>query len=259
MDDFDAAIAGNPSIKAAIEIALWDLCGKLAGQPVCRLLGQYRHSFETNRTVYLGQPATMAEKAREVVGEGYKVVKVKVGESPEADLARLRAVRAAVGDKVRLRIDANQGWTRDVAIKALTLIEPLRIEFCEQPVVWWDWESMAEVSHRSPIAIMADESVHSPHDGIECVRRSAASMINIKLMKANGILGFAHLAAIAEAANMQCMMGSMFEARVALTAAAHLAMAQKCILYADSRRLYGIRDRSGDRRHARRGRRGDPA
>ena len=83
VDDFDAAIAGNPSIKAAIEIALWDLCGKLAGQPVCRLLGQYRHSFETNRTVYLGQPATMAEKAREVVREGYKVVKVKVGEFPE--------------------------------------------------------------------------------------------------------------------------------------------------------------------------------
>jgi len=231
--DMDAVVVGNPSIKAAIEMALWDLCGKLAGQPVCHLLGQYRDSFESDRTVYLDEPRPMAEKAKEIVREGYEVVKVKVGQSPELDLARVRAVRAAIGEKVRIRIDANQGWTRDMALKALRSLETFDIEFCEQPVAASDWEGLRQVSEHSRIPIMADESVHGPSDAIECVRRAAASLINIKLMKAGGILKSTRIAAIAEAANLQCMLGSMVETRLGLTAAAHVVAAQKCIVYAD--------------------------
>jgi L-alanine-DL-glutamate epimerase-like enolase superfamily enzyme len=231
--DMDAVTVGNLSIKAAIEMALWDLCGKLAHQPVCRLLGRYRDSFETDRTAYLDEAQAMAGKAKEIVGEGYKVVKVKVGQAPELDLARLRAIRAAIGKKVRIRIDANQGWTRDAALKALRSLEEFDIEFCEQPVACSDWEGLRQVSEHSPIPIMADESVHGPSDAIECVRRAAANLINIKLMKAGGILKAMRIADIADAANMQCMVGSMTETRVALTAAAHVAMAQKCVVYAD--------------------------
>ncbi len=231
--DMDAVTAGNPSIKAAMEIALWDLCGKLTRQPVCHLLGRYRDSFETDRTAYLDEPQAMAEKAREIVGEGYKVVKVKVGQAPEMDLARLRAIRATIGGKVRIRVDANQGWTRDAALKALRSMEEFDVELCEQPVACSDWEGLRQVSEHSRIPIMADESVHSPSDAIECVRRAAANLINIKLMKSGGLLKAMRIAAIAEAANLQCMIGSMTETRVALTAAAHVAMAQKCVVYAD--------------------------
>jgi L-alanine-DL-glutamate epimerase-like enolase superfamily enzyme len=231
--DMDAVTTGNPSIKAALEIALWDLCGKLTHQPVCCLLGRYRDSFETDRTAYLDEPQAMAEKAREIVGEGYKVVKVKVGQAPETDLARLRAIRAAIGAKVRIRIDANQGWTHDAALKALRSMAEFDIELCEQPVVCSDWEGLRQVSEHSPIPVMADESVHGPSDAIECVRRAAASLINIKLMKSGGILKAMRIAAVAEAANLQCMVGSMTETRVALTAAAHVAMAQRCVVYAD--------------------------
>jgi L-alanine-DL-glutamate epimerase-like enolase superfamily enzyme len=231
--DMDAAVVGNPSIKAALEMAAWDLCGKLARQPVCHLLGQYRESFETDRTVYLDEPLAMAEKAKETVREGYKAVKVKVGQSPELDVARVRAVRAAVGEKIRIRIDANQGWTRDTALKALRSLEEFDIEFCEQPVASSDWEGLRQVSEHSRIPIMADESVHGPSDAIECVRRAAANLINIKLMKSGGILKSMRIAAIAEAANMQCMLGSMVETRLALTAAAHVVAAQKCVTYAD--------------------------
>ncbi len=231
--DMDAVTTGNPSIKAAFEIAVWDLCGKLTGQPVCHLLGQYRDSFETDRTVYLGEPPSMAEKAKEIVREGYKAVKVKVGQSPELDVARVRAIRAAIGERVRIRIDANQGWTRDTALKVLRSLEGLDIEFCEQPVASSDWEGLRQVSEHSPIPVMADESVHSPSDAIECVRRAAANLINIKLMKSGGILTSMRIAAIAEAANLQCMLGSMVETRLALTAAAHVVAAQKCVVYAD--------------------------
>ncbi len=231
--DMDAVVVGNPSIKAAIEMAMWDLCGKLARQPVCHLLGRYRESFETDRTVYLDEPPAMAEKAKEIVREGYKVVKVKVGQSPELDLARVRAIRTAVGERIRIRIDANQGWTRDTALKALRSLEGFDIEFCEQPVAASDWEGLRQVSEHSPIPIMADESVHGPSDAIECVRRAAANLINIKLMKSGGILQSTRIAAIAEAAHMQCMLGSMVETRLGLTAAAHVVAAQKCIMYAD--------------------------
>jgi len=231
--DMDAVTAGNPSIKAALEMGLWDLCGKLTHQPICHLLGRYRESFETDRTVYLDEPPAMAEKAKEVVREGYKVVKVKVGQSPELDMARVHAIRAAVGAKVRIRIDANQGWTRDEALKVLRSLERLDIELCEQPVASSDWEGLRQVSQHSPIPIMADESVHSPSDAIECVRRAAAGLINIKLMKSGGILQSMRIAAIAEAAHLQCMLGSMVETRLALTAAAHVVSAQRCVVYAD--------------------------
>ncbi|MCL5282068.1 MAG: dipeptide epimerase [Planctomycetes bacterium] len=231
--DMDAVAAANPSIKAALEMALWDLCGKLARQPVCYLLGRYRDSFETDRTVYLDEPPAMADKAKEIVREGYKVVKVKVGQSPELDVARVRAIRTAIGEKVRIRIDANQGWTRDTALKALWSLEEFDVEFCEQPVASSDWEGLRQVSEHSRIPIMADESVHGPSDAIECVRRGAANLINIKLMKSGGILKSMHIAAIAEAAHMQCMLGSMVETRLALTAAAHVVAAQKCVVYAD--------------------------
>jgi L-alanine-DL-glutamate epimerase-like enolase superfamily enzyme len=230
MDNFSP---GDPGIKAAFEMALWDIVGKIAGQPVCCLLGKFRDSFLTDRTVYLDTPAVMAEKARKISDAGFKVVKVKLGEAPEYDIQRLGAVRAAVGPHINLRIDANQGWTPAMAVQALKGLDQFRVEFCEQPVPYWDWEGMKFVRERSSIPIMADESVHSPHDAIEAIRRNACDMINIKVMKTGGILNAMRVAQIADAADMNCMLGCMSEIRVALTAAAHVVVASPNVLYAD--------------------------
>ena len=175
----------------------------------------------------------MAEKAKGIVSEGFKTVKVKLGEAPSTDIERLRVIRSVLGPKVKLRCDANQGWTPAQAVTALRGLEKYDLEFCEEPVLYTDWEGMKYVRTHVGIPIMADESVHMPSDAIECVRRDAADMINIKVMKAGGILGSVRIAEIADAANMKCMVGSMSETRVALTAAAHVALSQKCILYAD--------------------------
>jgi L-alanine-DL-glutamate epimerase-like enolase superfamily enzyme len=214
-------------------MAIWDICGKIAGQPVVHLLGQYRNSFDTDRTVYLDKADVMAQKAKEIAGEGFKVVKVKLGESPEADIERMRTIRQAVGPDIRIRTDANQGWTPNEAVRALRGLDPYKIEFCEQPVLYSDWEGMSFVRQHVGIPIMADESVHSAADAIEAVRRDAVDMINIKLMKSGGILGAVRIAHIADGADMKCMLGCMSETRVALTAAAHVVMSQKNVLYAD--------------------------
>ena len=223
----------SPGIKAAFEMALWDICGKIAGQPVYRLLGGYRDSFETDQTVYLETPAVAAGKAAAIAKKGFRHVKVKLGETPEMDVARIKAVREALGPDVGIRVDANQGWSVTDAVKTLRGLEPYSIQFCEQPVPYWDWAGLSRIRGNVPVPVMADESIHSPHDVITGVRQDAMDMINIKLMKSGGILRAVQTAEVAEAANLPCMLGCMSETRVALTAAAHVVMSQRICRYAD--------------------------
>jgi L-Ala-D/L-Glu epimerase / N-acetyl-D-glutamate racemase len=223
----------SPGIKAAFEMALWDICGKLAGQPVYRLLGGYRDTFETDQTVYLETPAVAAEKAAAIARKGFKHVKIKLGETPEMDVARIKAVREALGPSVGIRVDANQGWSVTDAVKTLRGLEPYNVQFCEQPVPYWDWAGLSKIRGNVPVPVMADESIHSPHDVITGVRQNAMDMINIKLMKSGGILKAVETAQVAEAANLPCMLGCMSETRVALTAAAHVVMSQRICRYAD--------------------------
>jgi L-alanine-DL-glutamate epimerase-like enolase superfamily enzyme len=233
LEAMEAFAPHNPGIKAAYEMALWDICGKVAGQPVYRLLGAYRDSFETDLTVHLETPQEMARLAAEVVAQGFPCVKVKLGEAPVLDIERIRAIRAAIGPVIRLRVDANQAWSPANAVLALAGLEPFGIEFCEQPVPYWDWAGMKFVRGKARIPIMADEAINGPADAITGIRMEAMDMINIKLMKSGGILRGARIATIAEAANLQCMVGCMNETRVALTAAAHLVLSQKSIRFAD--------------------------
>ncbi len=223
----------SPGITAAFEMALWDICGQAAGLPVYRLLGAAKGSFETDRTVYLDEPEIMAAKVQEMARLGLRNVKVKLGETPDKDIVRARKVREAVGPGLSLRVDANQAWTAADAIRTLRGIEPYAIQFCEQPVPFWDWAGLKQVRDASPVPVMADESVHSPHDAITGVREGAMDMINIKLMKTGGILQAVRLAHVAAAANLPCMLGCMNETRLALTAAAHVHMSQEIIRYAD--------------------------
>ena len=161
------------------------------------------------------------------------MIKIKVGASPEKDVGRLRAVREAVGNDIAIRIDANQGWSPTDAVRSLRAIEKYEIQDCEQPTPHWDWRGLKYVRDHSPIPIMADESVHSPHDAIEAARLEACDMFNIKLMKSGGILNATRIAHIADAAGMTCMLGCMAETSLGLTAAAHVVASQASIVYAD--------------------------
>jgi len=233
VEAMDAFAPQATGIKAAFEMALWDVCGKVAKQPVHRLLGTYRDSFETDLTVHLETPREMARLAAEIAGQGFRNVKVKLGEAAALDIERMRAVREAVGPEIGLRIDANQGWSPSTAVVALTGLEPFHLQFCEQPVPHWDWEGLKFVRGKVSVPVMADEAIHSPHDVIEGIRRDAMDMVNIKLMKSGGILPAVRIATIADAANITCMVGCMSETRIALTAAAHLVFSQPNIRYAD--------------------------
>lgn len=231
--DMESFTPGNGSIKAAFETALWDICGKITGQPACNLLGCYRDSFESDLTVGIDTPAVMAEKARGVVKQGFRNIKVKVGDNPSLDIERIRAVRAAIGPDIRFRIDANQGWSPADCVHVLRGVADQGLQFCEQPVVYWDWAGLRFIRENVSTPIMVDESVHVSHDAIVGIRANAMDAINIKLMKCGGILQAIRIAQVADAANLKCMLGCMDETRVGLTAAAHVVASQKNVEFAD--------------------------
>lgn len=226
-------VHSNPSAVAAFDMALFDILGQVAGLPLFRLLGGTKSVFETDITTSIDTPEKMTAESRGYADLGYKTLKVKVGLDPDEDFARLQAIRAAVGPKMAIRIDANQGWSVPQAVYALRKMEPLAIQFCEQPVLASDTAGMAAVRAQAPIPVMADEAVFGPADAIKLVRAGACDTFNIKLMKAGGILNAVRIAHVADAANMRCMVGCMTESNLGLTAAAHVVASQANIVFAD--------------------------
>jgi L-Ala-D/L-Glu epimerase / N-acetyl-D-glutamate racemase len=233
LKEMGALVHSNPSAVAAFDMAFFDIMGKVAGLPIFRLLGGDKASFETDITTGIDTAEAMVRETKKHADWGYKTLKVKVGTDPDADFSRLQAIREAIGYDINVRIDANQGWTVPQAVYALRKMEKLRIQLVEQPVLASDMAGLKQVRAESPIPIMADEAVFLPADALKLVRAEACDYMNIKIMKAGGILNSVRIAHIADAANMRCMVGCMLETRIALAAAAHVVSSQSNIVYAD--------------------------
>ena len=168
VDDFEdvlqivqKCIVKNTSAKAAVDIALWDLYGQLYKIPVYKLMGGARKQIVTDITISVNPPEEMARDAVDAVKRGYDTLKIKVGANPELDVARLAAIRQAIGDQVCIRIDANQGWDPKQAVRLLNQMQEqgLDIEFVEQPVKAHDFAGMKYVTERSYVPVLADEKI----------------------------------------------------------------------------------------------------
>lgn len=234
VEKMDSVLDGNSAAKAALDIALHDLVGRTYGEPLWRLLGGTAAGpVSTDFTVGIDTPEAMAADARSLVEEGFREIKVKVGEDPATDVERVRRVREAVGDGITLRIDANQGWTPQEAVWALRRMAEFGVELVEQPVAAWDIDGLAWVRKRSPIPVMADESVHSPRDALRAIRAGAVDYINIKLMKSGGLRRACEIASICRSAGVANMIGGMVETNLAATAAVHFALAEGNVRFRD--------------------------
>jgi L-alanine-DL-glutamate epimerase-like enolase superfamily enzyme len=197
-------------------------------------IGGFRDEIETSFTVVLGSiEKSVADAKRLVEEEKFQILKVKIGVDPEKDIARVKAIREAVGEVPRIRLDANEGYEVETAINTLNELQQYDIEFVEQPVVWDDLEGMAGVRNNVEIPIMADESVREPEDVARIIEHQAADMINIKLMKAGGIHNGVKIASMAAEAGMVCQIGCFIETSIGIAAATHVALAVENIKYAD--------------------------
>ncbi len=242
MDYFDSvmkklhtSIDKNTSPKAAIDMALYDIRAKSLGIPLYKLLGGYRNELETDLTVSVNDAQTMANDAVEGVNRGFSTLKIKVGKDYSGDLERLRAVRSAVGDGIKIRVDANQGWTPSQAVEIIKSFENegLGIELVEQPVPARDFEGLKYVTDNTDTKILADESVFSVADAVEIIKTHSADMINIKIMKTAGIYQALKICAVAEEYGVECFMGCMLESKLSVSASAHLSAAKSVITLND--------------------------
>ena len=235
MQALNKCIVGNTSAKAAMDMALWDLYGQLYRIPVYKLMGGSRKEIITDITISVNDPEEMARDAVDAVRRGYDTLKIKVGAHPELDVARLTAVRQAIGNDTRIRIDANQGWEPKQAVRLLNQMQEkgLDIEFVEQPVKAHDIDGLKYVTERSYVPVLADESVFSPEDAVRIMQTRAADLVNIKLMKCGGLYNALKIVSAAEVYGVECMIGCMLEAKISVNAAVHLACAKKIITKID--------------------------
>lgn len=223
----------NSTARSAFDLALYDIAGKEAGKPLYEILGGTKREIWTDNTIGIDEPTRMAEKAVRFQEQGFKAIKVKLGTGLDEDIERVRTIRGAIGDAIPLRLDANQGWDRVTANGVLRSIESMGIEYCEQPVKYWDYAGLREVRQNTSIPIMADESVFDHNDAAILTRDECVDLLNIKLAKSAGLFNGMKIADIAEEAGIGCMVGSMSETRLGLSAAAHLVSARPVIQYAD--------------------------
>lgn len=233
LTELDLFTAGNHTAKSAFDLALYDIASQAAGQPLYRFLGGKQKQIESDLTIGIGTPEAMAAQAAEFKAKGVKIIKVKLGKKPVEDIERIRQIRQAVGNDIKLRIDANQGWSYSDAVTALTELGAFDIEFCEQPMRRWNDELLPELCRLSPIPVMADESVFTHHDAERIIRNHACHYINIKFAKSGGIQEAIQINRVAEQNGIACMMGGMLESRLALTAKVHFAMAHDNIRFYD--------------------------
>lgn len=230
----ERAAFGNSFARAAVEMAVLDLQGRILGVPVYKLLGGREgattggeRGIRLKFVVGAVEPSLAAERARRMVERGWQAIKVKVGrhEHPRIDVERLRAVRDAIGPKVFLSVDANGGYTVEQALWAARRFEQLDVALFEQPTRRGDHGAMAEVRRRSGVPIMADESVFTLRDALEVIRAGAADVLSLYPGKHGGMRPMQAIARLAEAASIPCTIGSNLEREIATAAMAHVTLA----------------------------------
>lgn len=229
----DRFLPHNTTIKSAFDMALYDIAAKVAGLPLYAYLGGSSRPIETDMTIGICDPNEAGDKALAIQKMGFGMIKVKLGLDYEADYARLKNIRRAVGDETILRIDANQGWDRITAVRNLNAFEKFNIQFCEQPCRARDLKGMKFVSNHTHIPIMADESLFCPWDALNLIQQDVTPYFNIKLSKSGGIHNALKMSHIAEAAEIPCMLGCMSESRLGITAAAHLGVSSHAFVFFD--------------------------
>ncbi len=209
--------------RCAIEMALLDAYTKALGLPLYKFFGGSQKSVETDYTITIVPPVIARKNAAKLAGEGYMLLKTKVGKNLIDDIDRLKAIIEGA-PHCGLTIDANQGFSPVEAVHFIRELEKnnIRPVLFEQPVLKTDLPGMKYVKEHISIPVAADESVFTGADAINIIRTGCADIINIKLMK-SGIIEALDIAAIARNSNVKLMIGCMLETKLALGCAVHFA------------------------------------
>jgi L-alanine-DL-glutamate epimerase-like enolase superfamily enzyme len=232
--ELGARMPGAPAARAAVDMALHDCFARRVGLPLVEVLGRAHRALPTSITIGIKPVAETLVEAREYVGRGFTVLKVKCGHSLELDIERLRKLREEQGSGIAIRVDPNQGYGPEQVRAFVAATEGLGIEFLEQPMPAGAIAELRALPETVRERIAADESLLSPADALALAAPPrACGIFNIKLMKCGGIAAARDIAAIAEAAGVRLMWGCMDESVVSIAAALHAALAAPATRYLD--------------------------
>ena len=239
-------LAGRPAAMAAVDLALHDALGHYLDRPLVEWLGRAQEGMPTSITI--GIKETLEEvlaEANEYQQRGFRVIKLKIGQQPEADIETVLALRQAVGPAMTIRVDANQGYTPAQLQAFAHACREAAVEFIEQPFppahLHWQRQLPPALSARCA----ADEDLHALNSALQLLQPPLPyGIFNIKLMKCGGIAEAMHIAAVAERAGIELMWGCNDESIASISGALHAALASPATAYLD---LDGSFDLAADR------------
>lgn len=240
VEEFDKFVARGRFAKAGLEIAMFDAYARSLDVPLHALLGgRVRDSIECTWALGVAPLEEMIDEISELLDSGrHRTFKLKMGSGdPAVDTERIARLCAHFGDRAGFRIDVNARWDRLTAVRYLPELAEAGIELFEQPTPTEQIGVLAELARLTGVPIMADESVQSPHDALEIVRREAAGVIAIKTTKLGGLLRSKETVAVARAAGLACHAATSLEGAVGTTASLHLACADAG--FTDGSELFG--------------------
>jgi len=208
-------------------MALFDIKGRALGLPVHSLLGgALAHEVTLNAWIGIVPPEQAAREATGWLRRGFVTAKIKISGAGPEGIARVAAVRAAVGDRMALRVDFNESLALAESVAFIRQLEPYALTLVEQPIARTDLAGLAEIRRAIHIPLMADESVTGPASLIEIIRREAADIVKVKVMKQGGLLRTRQMIECAAAAGLRVVVGHGFG--LTLSTLAEAAVAATC-------------------------------
>jgi L-alanine-DL-glutamate epimerase-like enolase superfamily enzyme len=225
--EMERAVPWNYRAKSAVNLAAVDLAGQVLATPASALLGgRVRDAIPLSWSIPLMEVEDGVQEAEDRVAQGWQIIKAKLGRpNPADDVEMVRALREALGPRVRLRVDANQAYDVKTAIRIARALERFDLDFFEQPVAWWDLDGLAEVSRATDLPIMADESSTTIFGAVEVVKRRAAQCFSIYVSASGGLLNAKKMADLGAAFGIASYVGSALEGPLGVSAGLHLAAA----------------------------------
>jgi L-alanine-DL-glutamate epimerase-like enolase superfamily enzyme len=226
--------ATSPGI-AAVEMACWDIVGKVCGQPLVNLFGgRVRDRVEFFYYLSRKSPTEVAADARRGVKAGFRTLYLKVGsDDPHDDIERVEALRDGAGPDALIRVDANEAWSSAAAIRIARDLERFGLELLEQPVSGRNLPEMAYVRSKINTPLLANEASWTRYDQLEVIRHGAADVLEVDNQMDGGLLNLKRSAGLCEAAGLPVLKHSLGELGVAVYAALHVMASTPNFVYAN--------------------------